>query len=52
MTAAAEEFGHNHACKHMDISVLSLRPELLLFYRNLGYSETWVVSEKCVGGKL
>jgi hypothetical protein len=24
----------------MDISVLSLRPELLPFYRNLGYSET------------
>jgi ribosomal protein S18 acetylase RimI-like enzyme len=40
MTAAAEEYGHNHACKHMDISVLSLRPELLPFYRNLGYSET------------
>ncbi|MFZ0199925.1 MAG: GNAT family N-acetyltransferase [Candidatus Sulfotelmatobacter sp.] len=39
MTTAAENFGRNHGCKHMDISVLSLRPELLPLYRNLGYSE-------------
>jgi len=36
----AEQYGRDHACEHMDISVLSLRPELLPFYRNLGYSET------------
>jgi GNAT superfamily N-acetyltransferase len=40
MIAAAEQYGRNHECKHMDISVLSLRPELLPFYRNLGYAET------------
>ncbi len=40
MTSAAEQYGRNHDCKHMDISVLSLRPELLPFYRNLGYSES------------
>jgi ribosomal protein S18 acetylase RimI-like enzyme len=39
MTAAAEQYGRDHGCKDMDISVLSLRPELLPFYRNLGYSE-------------
>ncbi len=39
MTAAAEQYGRRHACKNMDISVLSLRPELLPFYRKLGYSE-------------
>ncbi len=40
MTDAAEQYGRNHSCKYMDISVLSLRPELLPFYRNLGYQET------------
>ena len=40
MTDAAEQYGRNHPCKYMDISVLSLRPELLPFYRNLGYQET------------
>ena len=40
MTTAAEQYGRNRGCKHMDIGVLSLRPELLPFYRNLGYSET------------
>jgi len=39
MTTAAENFGRNHGCKHMDINVLSLRPELLPLYRKLGYSE-------------
>ncbi len=39
MTTAAENFGRNHGCKHMDISVLSLRPKLLPLYRKLGYSE-------------
>ncbi len=42
MTTAAEQYGRKRACKHMDISVLSLRPELLPFYRNLGYSETGI----------
>jgi ribosomal protein S18 acetylase RimI-like enzyme len=40
MTGAAEQYGRNHSCKYMDIGVLSLRPELLPFYRNLGYQET------------
>jgi len=40
MTMAAERHGRKHECKRMDISVLSLRPELLPFYRALGYSET------------
>lgn len=39
MTHAAEQYGRDHACRQMDISVLSLRPELLPFYRSLGYSE-------------
>jgi len=40
MAAAAEQYGRNHQCKHMEISVLGLRPELLPFYRNLGYLES------------
>jgi ribosomal protein S18 acetylase RimI-like enzyme len=40
LTTAAEQYGREQGCKHMDISVLSLRPELLPFYRSLGYSET------------
>jgi N-acetylglutamate synthase-like GNAT family acetyltransferase len=40
MTAAAEQYGRDQACKRMDISVLNLRPELLPFYRALGYSES------------
>jgi ribosomal protein S18 acetylase RimI-like enzyme len=40
LTTAAEQYGREHGCKHMDITVLSLRPELLPFYRRLGYSET------------
>lgn len=40
MTTAAEDFGRKHGCKHMDITVLSLRPELPPLYRKLGYSET------------
>jgi ribosomal protein S18 acetylase RimI-like enzyme len=40
MTDAAEQYGRNPSCKCMGIGVLSLRPELLPFYRNLGYQET------------
>jgi ribosomal protein S18 acetylase RimI-like enzyme len=40
MVTAAEQYGREHGCKLMDISVLSLRPELLPFYRKLGYAET------------
>jgi ribosomal protein S18 acetylase RimI-like enzyme len=40
MVTAAEQYGRDHGCQRMDISVLSLRPELLPFYRKLGYVET------------
>lgn len=40
MMTAAEEHCRNWGCKHADISVLSLRPELLPYYRKLGYCET------------
>jgi ribosomal protein S18 acetylase RimI-like enzyme len=40
LTTAAEQYGREHGCKHMDISVLSLRPELPPFYRSQGYVET------------
>jgi GNAT superfamily N-acetyltransferase len=37
---AAEEHCRSHGCTHMDINVLSLRPELPPFYRKFGYVET------------
>ena len=40
MVEAAEEHCRKQGCKHMDITVLSLRPELPPFYRKLGYVET------------
>ena len=40
MIEAAEEHCRVYGCKHMDIVVLSLRPELPPFYRRLGYTET------------
>jgi len=40
MTAAAEDHCRKQGCKLMDITVLSLRPELPPFYRKLGYTET------------
>jgi len=40
MIAAAEEHCRTRGCKHMDLAVLSLRPELLPFYRRMGYAET------------
>jgi ribosomal protein S18 acetylase RimI-like enzyme len=40
MIAAAEEFTRSYGAKHMDITVLSLRPELPPLYRKFGYIET------------
>jgi len=40
MVEAAEEHCRKQGCKFMDITVLSLRPELPPFYRKLGYTET------------
>lgn len=40
MVEAAEAHCFSRGCKYIDITVLSLRPELLPFYRKLGYSET------------
>ena len=40
MVTAAEDHCRQNGCAHMDISVLSLRPELVPFYRKLGYQET------------
>ena len=40
MVEAAEDRCRRHGRKFMDITVLNLRPELLPFYRKLGYVET------------
>jgi len=40
MVNAAEEYGTRNGCKWMEITVLSLRPELPPFYRKLGYLES------------
>lgn len=40
MANAAEDHCRNLGCKFMDITVLSLRPELPPYYRKLGYVET------------
>jgi ribosomal protein S18 acetylase RimI-like enzyme len=40
MVEAAEERFRQHRCKAVDITVLSLRPELLPLYRRFGYVET------------
>ena len=40
MVEAAENYCCLQGCTYMDISVLSLRPELLPLYRKLGYAET------------
>jgi GNAT superfamily N-acetyltransferase len=40
MVQAAEEHCRERGCIAMDITVLSLRPELLPFYHRLGYAET------------
>jgi GNAT superfamily N-acetyltransferase len=40
MVHAAEDYCRERGCAAMDITVLSLRPELLPFYHRLGYQET------------
>jgi ribosomal protein S18 acetylase RimI-like enzyme len=40
MVEAAEYHCRQRGCRHMDIVVLSLRPELPPFYQKLGYIET------------
>lgn len=40
MVRAAEEHCRERGCTVMDITVVSLRPELLPFYHRLGYQET------------
>ena len=40
MVRAAEDHCRGRGCKAMDITVLSLRPELLPFYHRLGYEES------------
>lgn len=42
MVKAAEDFCREKGCNAMDLTILSLRPELLPFYRKLGYTETGV----------
>lgn len=42
MVEAAEDYCRHRGCKFMDITVLSLRPELPPFYRKLGYVETGI----------
>lgn len=39
MVQAAESYCRERGCRAMDITVLSLRPELLPFYHRLGYDE-------------
>jgi len=40
MVEAAEDYCRKQGCTVMDLSVLSLRPELPPLYRKLGYAET------------
>ena len=40
MVEATEEHCRSHGCKHMDIDVVSLRPDNLHLYRKFGYFET------------
>ncbi len=42
MVEAAEEYCREKGCAAMDLTVLSLRPELLPIYRKLGYVESGV----------
>lgn len=39
LVQAAEDHCRAHGCRHIDIDVLTLRPELFPFYRKLGYME-------------
>ncbi len=40
LIGAAENHCRQRGCRHMDIKVLSLRPELLPFYSKLAYVQT------------
>jgi len=40
MVEAAENHCRRHGCRYLDLTVLSLRPELPPFYRKLGYAES------------
>jgi GNAT superfamily N-acetyltransferase len=40
MVEAAEDYCRRHGCRYLDLTVLSLRPELPPFYRKLGYAES------------
>jgi GNAT superfamily N-acetyltransferase len=40
MVEAAENYCREYGCQHVDIIVLSLRPDLPPFYRKLGYIQT------------
>jgi GNAT superfamily N-acetyltransferase len=40
LMAAAEEHARSLGCRGIDLRVISPRPELVPFYRHLGYSET------------
>jgi ribosomal protein S18 acetylase RimI-like enzyme len=40
MVEAAEEYCRKRKCRDMDLTVLSVRPELPPLYRRLGYAET------------
>ncbi len=42
MVEAAEEYARGKGCTGMDLTVLSLRSELLPLYRKLGYTESGV----------
>jgi GNAT superfamily N-acetyltransferase len=42
MVEAAEQYCREKGCGAMDLTVLSLRPELLPIYRKLGYAESGV----------
>ena len=42
MVEAAEDFLRQRGCEVVDITVLSLRPELPTYYRNLGYVQTGI----------
>lgn len=40
MVEAAEDYCRRQGCRYLDLTTLSLRPELPPFYRKLGYLET------------
>ena len=44
MMREAEDFGRRAGCKFADLRVVSVRPELPLIYRKLGYVESGVES--------